>query len=37
MLFGLMDPYILAGYLSAFAMVAACIVYGWLKREKGEG
>jgi hypothetical protein len=34
---GMMDPYILIGYVSAFAMVIGCLVYGWMKRDKGDG
>jgi hypothetical protein len=33
---GTMDPYILLGYVTAFAAVIGCYVYGRLKKEKGE-
>jgi len=34
---GTMDPYIFAGYVIAIVSVIACLVYGWMKRDKGEG
>ena len=35
-MFGINDPYIVFGYILAFAMVIGCIVYAYTKRDKGD-
>jgi len=31
-----MDPYISSGYVLAIAMVISCLIYGWIRRGKGD-
>jgi hypothetical protein len=31
-----MDPYIFSGYVIAVVATIACLVYAWIKRDKGE-
>ncbi len=33
---GIDDPIILIGYIVAIGLTVACIVYGWLNRERRE-
>lgn len=33
---GIDDPQIIIGYALSIGLAAACILYGWLKKESGE-
>lgn len=33
---GLSDPYVLAAYAGCFLSTIVCIIYGLLKKDKGE-
>lgn len=37
MIFGIDDPIIVLGYVLSIGFALLCIVYGWLKRNEGEG
>ncbi len=36
MILGINDPIIILGYAFAIGLTIACVVYGWLNRDKGE-
>jgi hypothetical protein len=33
---GIDDPMIIIGYALSIGLAAACVLYGWLKKERGE-
>jgi len=33
---GIEDPWIWSGYVTAFAAVVFCVIYGWMKRNEGD-